>query len=222
MAKLNTVIQLISGFRVLLGGVLLFIAVIGTLFVTFTVHGDNPKVPPPPTGSVHDTQSVLASDTVIAKAEQTEQQYADDVRNGKYGTPFPKDVTPPVPSPIATGNPPLSSGITGGPSLQAGWSSKYRITNEWYGLVSTTTVTIDVGSKADNSETATWNSPEQGIVIVNTMGVPGSIEYLTPTRTGQITITSYSDACLTLTSTAGTTYTFDAQSDRWSCSGSNP
>ncbi len=214
--------------RILMLSAALVMAVLVTLIVTYSVRGDGPLVPPVSTVPLHDTQAVLASDTVTAKAEQTEQTIVKEIESGTRGPLLPKDdsVSVPIPSPLVTSGPgssmPPTSGIVSGPSLPSGWAAKYRIVNEWYGLVATGSVTVDAGSKADDPDQALWGTPEQGVVVVSVAGnatssTPSTTEYSAPTRAGRLSVASYNGTCLTLTSTDSTAYQFDVATRQWSC-----
>lgn len=163
--------------------------------------------------------------------DQKWEQTRKDAQEGKLGTPVPKDeknrdANQPAPMPIETVQAqtlPNTSPIQVPQSLPSGWASKYHVTTVWSGLVAGKDVNVYAGSKADDpgSGVKGWGTIEQGVVIVDTKkpgDKPGKDKdsYLSPTRTGMLTITSENGTCLGLASTDGTVYTFDVATLTWS------
>jgi hypothetical protein len=140
-----------------------------------------------------------------------------DAQDGLAGPPQAKDGTFSPSDITSNADPTAPNGIIDHPVPLAGWGSLYHITNGWAGSVNNQRVTAVAGSKVDDPGSATWNSPEQGMLTV--LGIPPSLngEYLTPSRTGQLQITSAFGTCLSLVSTNNTTYHFDVATRQWSC-----
>ena len=113
--------------------------------------------------------------------------------------------------------------ITENGPLPSGWGSIYRITNRWLGRIHDRNVTVLAGSLVDDRLQMIWREPQQGIVIVWVWPPPGSEDnleqtnYVTPTRSGIVRITSFQDTCLTLTAD-NTNFQFDAATRTWECS----
>jgi hypothetical protein len=178
--------------------------------------GDDPQLPIPTT-ALPDAQTVYANATISAGDEQSDQQALQDARNGLYGPVQPKDGgfqpsdIPNVPDTL------LINGIINHPVPEAGWGALYHISNGWTGLVGGPQLLVTAGSKVDNYELGIWNTPEQGMVVMDGNAANLFGEYLTPTRTGAVRITSFSGSCLALLSTNNTSYHFDMATRAWSC-----
>lgn len=185
------------------------------------VWGDNPENPPDsifnPLGPIADQQTVDANMVEKQSIDQREEQERLAAINGPPGE-KPSNYTPPLGPPAG----PARLGIFEDGPLPTGWGTQYRIGNRWGGSVNGQNTIAFAGSQADDQVYAIWNNPEQGVLIVMTYPNDPNLEpvtanYLTPTRTGAVRVTSYSGLCLTLTSTGNTTYQFNVATRQWSC-----
>ncbi len=195
----------------------------GTL-VAQGVRGEMPEDAPDSNfvaqGPILDQQSVDAS---IADKNAQEQRYEQEKQAAANQSGGTKDGNY-VP-PAGVSDAPMQTRIIADGPLPSGWGQLYRIENRWGGLVNSIRTIGFAGTKSDDPIYSNWVSPgnlAQGVLIVQTTpSDPNAIvvtdEYLTPTRTGSIHVTSYSGTCLTLVSTNNTTYRFDVASRAWSC-----
>jgi hypothetical protein len=191
--------------------------------------GTGVKAPADPT--------VLAGQATKEAEDRAWQQLSQDARAGKLGTPVPKDAQSAaahqqVPMPVETvqaQTAPNTGPIQFPQSLPGGWGGKYHITTLWTGTLGTSgkKVTVYAGSKSDDTgvgDTKSWGAVEQGAVIVDSRaggpiegkGKPDGV-YLSPTRTGMLTIVSANGSCLALQSQDGTKYAFDVATQTWAC-----
>lgn len=213
-----------------LGASLIVVGLAMIFSFTASGSGTGVKAPADPT--------VLAGQATKEAEDRGWQQLSQDARAGKLGTPVPKDAQSAAahqqaPMPVETvqaQTAPNTGPIQFPQSLPSGWGGKYHITNLWTGTLGTTgqKVTVYAGSKADEtgaSDAKSWGPVEQGVVIVDSRaggpttgkGKPDGA-YLSPTRTGMLTIVSANGSCLRLQSQSGTNYAFDVATQTWACS----
>lgn len=201
------------------GGRGVLFATIGLLLLVIlfarVVEGDDLPDLPPQTGSMLDSTTFAQNDAITNQAEQRDQQAMDDVRNGLLGAAPPKDGSWTPPS-VVYHDEPLVTGIDEHPVPLAGQSLQYHVLNAWQGQVNGAWVGYLAGSKADDMAGGVWNTPEQGVLVAQGPTTPKT-NYLSPTRTGALRITSYSGTCLNLVSTSNVAYSFDMSTRRWSC-----
>jgi hypothetical protein len=87
-------------------------------------------------------------------------------------------------------------------------SADYLTNNSWSGTVDNEPITIFAGAVGGNSS--------QGVVIVESVNANGSTTltpFVSPTANGTLTIESIKSNVLTLTSSGGGVFQFDANSD---------
>jgi hypothetical protein len=184
----------------------------------------------PVTESPADRSPEVDAKATTEAEDQRWEQIQKDAKDGKLGTPVPKDeknpnAHQPAPMPIETIQAqtlPYTGPIQVPQSLPSGWGSKYHVTTVWSGSVAGKDVNVYAGSKSDHPGMGAdaWGKVEQGVVIVDTKksaDTPGkdNDDYTSPTRTGMLTITTVNGTCLGLTSTDGTAYTFDVAALTW-------
>lgn len=203
---------------------LLFTAGFITMFflvgvlLTQVVKGDDASELPPPSGPLLDAKAFATNVAIGDAVEQQDQQVMQDAQNGKRGIAQPKDGSfTPSNIPLYSDSPSLI-GIIDHPVPLTGWGTKYHVTNGWQGIVNNAQTSIVAGSKADDLAGGVWNTPEQGMVAVLVSGVGFDGDYLAPTRSGPVRVTSYDGTCLLLTSiTSSTTYIFNVVTRTWNC-----
>lgn len=209
----------------------LIVIVAATLF-SFSASGSGIGIQPAADPTVRAGQATKEAE------DRAWEQLSQDARAGKLGTPPPKDVQSAaahqqLPMPIETvaaQTVPNTGPIQFPQSLRSGWGSKYHLTTTWTGTLKTNgqKVTVYTGSKADERGTGdakSWGPVEQGVVIVDDRGT-GPTEgrgrlggtYLSPTRTGMLTIVAVDGSCLDLQSSDGTRYAFEVATQIWACS----
>lgn len=200
---------------------------------TYSAKGNTPVIPPLPSKPLHDTKAAKDAEATKIAIDAADEQRMKDARAGKLGKLEPKDGTGdlhlPAPGPIPSAQPTApDTGISNELSPPSGWGARYRITNYWYGNVGKKRVSVYAGSVVDDYAKGTWNDPEQGVVILygkdakDVAKSKDKNEYLTPTRTGRLSVKSYNGTCLRLVSTNSTAYTFDVATQSWSCSTETP
>jgi hypothetical protein len=209
----------------------LIVIVAATLF-SFSASGSRIGIQPAADPTVRAGQATKEAE------DRAWEQLSQDARAGKLGTPPPKDVQSAaahqhLPMPIATMEAqtvPNTGPIQIPQSLPSGWGGKYHVTTMWTGTLKANgqKVTVYAGSKADGGGAGgakSWGPIEQGAVIIDDRGA-APIEgkgrlggtYLSPTRTGMLTIVSADSSCLGLQSSDGTRYAFDVATQQWACS----
>jgi hypothetical protein len=201
-----------------------------TAFYANKVRGDESD-PPPPSVPTHDIAGITAGEATKTATDAKEEALMESseataVANEQLGI-IDKYVyqTPPIPYPVGTieavtsALPPNGIGIV--QSATSAFINKYHISNMWTGTVNGNLVNVYAGSKADvDGQPGIWNTPEQGVLIYDTLGNGTDGEYLTGTRAGRLTLTASNGTCLTVAAYDAdeyTIFTFDAATRLWSC-----
>lgn len=194
--------------------------ILSALFMQVERGSSDPEVANP-TGPTMDATTLQANTAKTDAAEAAEEQAYRDALN----QPQPPKDSAYVPSPNQPLEP-IPTGILQEFSLLPGWASQYHIANAWQQFTNSNgdRVKVYAGSVADDAINGQWDTVEQGALVLlefpsNPNAIWGaSTVYTTPTRTGQVSVTSYNGMCLTLASTGGSTYQFDVATRQWSCS----
>jgi hypothetical protein len=177
---------------------------------------------PPQTGPLLDPETFATNVAIGDAGEKRDEQAFLDAQSRSDDPLFAKDGTSSPPTvPPSSIDPPWPVGLDDHPVPLAGWGTLYHITNSWSDSINDQRATVVAGSKADDPAAAIWNTPEQGVLII--LGIPPTLngEYLAPSRTGQLRITSANGTCLSLISTGNTSYEFDAATRQWTCAPAN-
>jgi hypothetical protein len=156
----------------------------------------------------------MVEKTAVAQREEADLQAA---RNGQRGVKDP-NYLPPASTPV-----PVPTGILEGFSPLPGWGRLYHMKNAWQQLIDGDRIVVYAGSVADDPIGGRWNTPEQGAVKVTVFPAngdnPTGADYLSPSRSGALVITSAAGTRLTLTTVDGSaTFTFDVANRIWTTS----
>ncbi len=193
------------------------------LAITQKVQGNDPEDAPDsafvaqgPIADQNTFNDSMAAKTAIVAQDEKDRQAA---LNGPAGSKDPADA-PGLPANLASPTPWV--GIINDPGpMETGWGRVYRLENRWVGYLRNDLVSVVAGSLSDDPTYGTWNDPQQGVVLVKSSSLDNQ-QYLTPTRTGSVHVSSVTGTCLTLTSTSNTTYQFDVSTQDWSCAPPGP
>jgi hypothetical protein len=218
--------RLIHRYPLLLAGALAFALTITVALFVQVAQGDHDPEHSPDSDFMA-TIPIASQPTVeasMAEKQQIEDRWTQEKQAALLGPQGSKDSANTGPG--NSFNPTVRTGIFDVGPVPSGWSSMYRTTNRWKNIVNGQETIVHAGSVTDDRTYGTFNTPEQGLVIVMWWDnpsdpEPGIAEYRTPNRTGMLTITSYSGTCLTLLSTGNTTYQFDVATRQWSCQVNN-
>lgn len=192
------------------------VLVLGMFSLSSPVKGTNPEDAPDSAfiaqGPIADETTVLGSMSTKTAITKQEDQVQKDAADGPVGSKNPNYVPPSNPMAPAV---PARMGIRADPgTLESGTGMFYHFTNSWFGMVGGAATSVVAGSQADDSNYGTFNDPQQGYLSVDMDGTPKA-SYTTPTRAGQLTITSFGGSCLDLTATNGTVFHFELTTRTW-------
>ncbi len=185
-------------------------------------RSDNAEDPPDSIftaqGPIADQQTIDASIASKQEGEQLYEQERQAALDAPLGSKDPSQHPPRISPPTQ----PTRVGIFEQGPLPAGWASTYQITNRWHNFVNGISIVVYAGSVADDPMYTTWNDPQQGVVILKTTPSDPNVNpsfdtYATASRTGAVSVISYSGTCLILRSTGNSLYSFDVVTRQWAC-----